>query len=282
MATFGFHLLTERRSYHGIATHYIHSSALPDLETRLAELNFDDQLNLQSRLEIINATIEEFVTGLPYDQPMTLTGPVREAIDECFNARTVEEIISKLETRKNDRHVGDWAAKTLQRLSTRSPTSLKVTLKQMRLGLNWDIAQAFQREYNIASVFMGHHDFTEGVSAKLIKKPAEKPIWSPDTLGGVSETDVDAFFRDPEGEERLQLLNTGNTDKFSTYPHSWIGLPTEAHIREYIYGTEESTRSDVLNHFLQSRQNKLGVKERVEEILQRKTQPATEGGLVWD
>jgi 3-hydroxyisobutyryl-CoA hydrolase len=56
--------------YAGIATHYIHSSSLPDLEARLAELEFKDYDSLKKRYETINSTIEEFCTGLPHDQPI--------------------------------------------------------------------------------------------------------------------------------------------------------------------------------------------------------------------
>lgn len=68
------------QSYAGVATHYIHSSSLPDLEDRLAELVFADGATLESRNEIVNSTIEEFATGVP-DEPFTLSGEIREAID---------------------------------------------------------------------------------------------------------------------------------------------------------------------------------------------------------
>ena len=71
--------------YAGIATHYIHSTSLPSLESRLAELRFPDDQPLESRLEVINGTIEEFATGLPHDQPMHIAGTLRQAIDRCFS-----------------------------------------------------------------------------------------------------------------------------------------------------------------------------------------------------
>jgi 3-hydroxyisobutyryl-CoA hydrolase len=67
--------------YAGIATHYVHSSSLPDLEARLSELVFDDRETLKERCKMVNGTIEEFVTGLPDDEPMELSGETREAID---------------------------------------------------------------------------------------------------------------------------------------------------------------------------------------------------------
>lgn len=66
--------------YAGIATHYIHSSSLPDVEQRLSELTFDDDATNEEKCNIVNSTIEEFVTGLP-DEPIHFAGAVREAID---------------------------------------------------------------------------------------------------------------------------------------------------------------------------------------------------------
>src|SRR2546421_8327682 len=153
-------------SYSGIATHYIHSSSLPDLEARLGELVPKDYETYQEHLQLIDATIEEFVTGLPHDQPILLAGETREAIDRCFSQRSVPEIISALEKENTD-----WATKTIETLRQRSPTAVYVTLRQMMLGREWSIQETFQREYHIAAAFMAHPDFTEGVTAQLIRKP---------------------------------------------------------------------------------------------------------------
>lgn len=71
-----------------------------------------------------------------------------------------------------------------------------------------NIAQTFQNEHNIASKFMEHPDFVEGVSAHLIRKPAQTPEWSKTTFDQVSETELDFSFAD---ELRLQLPMTRHT-----------------------------------------------------------------------
>src|SRR5271156_2722990 len=45
--------------YHGIATHYMHSSTLAELTNRLSEIVFRDPLDYQGRLELINDTLAE-------------------------------------------------------------------------------------------------------------------------------------------------------------------------------------------------------------------------------
>ncbi|KAL9061941.1 MAG: hypothetical protein Q9206_000204, partial [Seirophora lacunosa] len=199
--------------YAGVATHYIDSSVLANLTARLGELVFKDYSDLRSRLLTISRTIEEFNTGLPPSSPPILAGDLRAAIDRCFSPSTVEDIISALERERSSPHASqetkDWAAATLATLAEKSPTSLKVTLRQMRLGATWDTRDAFRREYHLAAKFMAHPDFVAGVSARLLHKPPTRPQWEPSALEAVTAEDVEAFFRIEEGEEGLQLLTQG-------------------------------------------------------------------------
>ncbi|KAI9827796.1 MAG: hypothetical protein M1832_004285 [Thelocarpon impressellum] len=259
--------------YAGIATHYLHSSSLPDLEARLSELTFLDYATLPERCAIINSTIEEYVTGLPHDEPMTLAGGTRQAIDRCFGHSSVDAILSALEAEGTP-----WARKTLQTLHERSPTSVRVTLRQMRLGRQWTIGEAFQREYVLAGKFMAHPDFTEGVSARLIRKPAETPKWQPSSLEGSDDALVEEFFK-VEGAERLSLLKGGPDADYAEYPHaSWLGLPREADVEKVVREGDKS-RGDVVELFAEQRADKQGVREKVEEVLARKTRVDGPGGV---
>ncbi|KAI9837262.1 MAG: hypothetical protein M1819_000336 [Sarea resinae] len=256
--------------YSGVATHYIHSSSLPDLEARLSELVFKDYATLQERNKVIDSTIEEFVTGLPHDEPIHLAGETREAIDRCFKYSTIEEIIAALKKEGTE-----WASKTIETLHQRSPTSVRVALRQMRLGSRWNIAETFQREYHIAAKFMEHPDFVEGVSARLLRKPAETPKWQPASIEESDDSVTEKFFT-VEGDKRLQLLNEGAGTDYAEYPHAWIGLPSEREV-ERVVREGDKTRAQVLQHFLRARNGKTGVREKVEEILQRKTRASGAG-----
>ncbi|KAI9683943.1 MAG: hypothetical protein M1829_004278 [Trizodia sp. TS-e1964] len=268
--------------YAGIATHYIHSASLPDLEARLAELTFKDEADLHQRCKIIDATIEEFVTGLPH-KPMKIAGTVRKDIDSCFSHSTVPKILDALEKLGTP-----WAENVVSILKQRSPTSIAVTLRQMRIGPNWSIAETFQREYLMAGKFMEHPDFVEGVTARLLKKPAEKAIWQPASLeeifteGNESGDQVTAPFFLAEGNERLKLLT--DTD-YQDYPHAWIGLPRESDVERVV--KERSSQASPMNRaeitkiFVERHRGKQGVAEKVLEILQRKTHEA-DGNLVWE
>lgn len=258
--------------YSGIATHYLHSTSLPALESRLAELSFRDQDGLVTRLESISSTIEEYVTGLPHDEPILLAGELRKAIDRCFCHDSVDEIVEALKKEKGNAATGAWAKETLETLQKRSPTAVHVTLRQMRIGRNWNIHETFRREYTIAAKFMKHPDFTEGVTARLIEK--RDPKWQPTTLDDISAQDSDklteGFFLVDEEDKKFQLT----TDKtYAEYKFgSRFGVPTEKDVELQVrLGT--MTRAQILTHFLVARGYKQGVKEVVTEILERKTRP---------
>lgn len=266
--------------YAGIATHYLHSSSLPALESRLAELRFKDADSFDTRLKLIDATIEEFTTGLPHNEPMHIAGALREAIDRCFSPDSVPEIIAALKAETGETQ--EWAQKTLKTLHQRSPTSVYVTLRQMRLGKDWTIKETFLREHQIADKFMRHPDFTEGVSALLIRKPEpgqprEPPKWNPASLEDIKPEDniADPFFV-VEGSEKLKLLST--TD-YSIYPHQRFSLPTETQVAEYI-SREPGSRKAIVRGLVEMRNGKQGIKEVVEEILARKT-VVEDGKAVW-
>jgi 3-hydroxyisobutyryl-CoA hydrolase len=264
--------------YAGVATHYIHSTSLPALERRLAELRFKDYDPLPERLQLIDSTIEEFCTGLPHDEPMLIQGKLRNAIDECFGKKSIPEILAALEevAKGQDAALKKWANNTLETLRQRSPTSVYVTLRQMQLGRNWSISETFQREHQIAGKFMRHPDFTEGVHALLIRKDG-KPEWKPASLNDVKPGDniADPFF-EVEGAERLQLLSKAD---YTDYPHQRFGIPRENEI-ENLVRKGGKTSKEVVDHFVKERKGKQGVKEVVAEVMSRKSK-GQDGKAVW-
>ncbi|KAL5119999.1 3-hydroxyisobutyryl-CoA hydrolase [Pleosporales sp. CAS-2024a] len=252
--------------YHGVATHYVHSSTLAQLEARLAELQFLDYTTLAQRCRIINATIEEYSTGLPADRPR-ISGELRRTIDRVFHVDqpTIGAIMTSLD---QVRHSGSadlrtWATKTMETISTRSPMSVAVTLEQMRVGRQWSIAQTFQREYDMASRFMAHPDFVEGVTARLIERRKERPNWVPSTLDAVTREQVDAFFAPTESGKGLALMSDVD---YSEYPHAWIGLPREEEIVQEAAGKKAD---EVVEILLDKYEGKQGVREKIAEVLDR-------------
>ncbi|KAI1111955.1 enoyl-CoA hydratase/isomerase [Nemania sp. NC0429] len=265
--------------YSGVATHYLHSTSLPNLESRLAELRFNDNDSMLKRLQIIDMTIEEYATGLPSNEPILLGGELRRAIDRCFSKDTVSDVILALKEEQGPTQA--WAEKTLQTLHQRSPTSVYVTLKQMQMGRDWStpISQVFKREHQIAAQFMRHPDFVEGVSARLLsqQRPRPDPKWQPASLEVVNPEDrIEAPFF--QGLPELELL----TDRdYREYPYRSLGVPTEEEVKEIVLEASR-TRREVIEYFVTRKNGKQGISTIVEEILSRKTTVDPSGKALWD
>lgn len=264
--------------YAGIATHYLHSSSLPDLEQRLSELVFPDNESIEYKNAIVNSTIEEFVTGLPPNEPFVLSGSLREAIDRCFSFNTVDDILTALSNETGAHQA--WAQETIKTIKARSPTSVRVALRQLRAGRDWSIAETFQREHLIAARFMQHPDFVEGVTSVLAPKGQLKtPVWSPPTLEETSEALIDEFFIAPEGMEKLQLLKQGAVDYYQ-YPWSF-GLPTEGFLRTVATRGRRMTPREFVDAIVVQFEGKAGVREKVWDVLNRKTIKDENGHVMW-
>ncbi|KAJ3458374.1 hypothetical protein MRS44_012483 [Fusarium solani] len=243
-------------------------------DARLAELRFRDSDDLPARLALINETLEEFCTGLPYDQPMALSGEIRRAIDRCFNKNTISDIIAALESERGATE--EWAQKQIKTLHKRSPTAVHVALRQMRVGGEWDIAETFKKEHQISSKFMQHPDFTEGVTALLIRK--ETPKWSPESLEDIATKDnvTKPFFEfDPKSDIELFTDRT-----YSEYPHQSLGVPTEKEIRKVLSDGSYS-QEELANIIIASRRGRQGISEVVKEIIARKTDVDARGKARW-
>lgn len=191
-------------------------------------------------------------------------------IDGIFASNSPLDILTGLHdliySRDHSQGTKEWAEKTINTIRERSPTSVAVTLRQMREARNWNIAETFQRELDIATHFMHHPDFIEGVTARLINRTKERPNWSPNALEEVTEKQVNAFFQ-PIGEERLSLLDTGRRGTFEEYPHAWLGLPTEKEIVEL--SEEGRSTEEIVRYFIREKDGKVGVREKVEEVMER-------------
>ncbi|MCO6389659.1 enoyl-CoA hydratase/isomerase family protein [Aliihoeflea aestuarii] len=117
----------------------------------------------------------------------TLPG-LAETIERCFAGETVETILAAL-----DADGGEWAAKQAAIIRAKSPTSLKIALRQMREGAKADFEECMKIEFRIVSRVIEGHEFFEGVRAVIIDKD-NAPKWRPATLDAVSDADIDAYF----------------------------------------------------------------------------------------
>lgn len=132
--------------------------------------------------------------------------PYREAIDRCFSAVRVEDIVARLEALEGEHR--DWAQRVAADLKRCSPLSLKITHRHIREAQALDLRQTLQVDYRLAVRILegdgvGGGDFYEGVRAALIDKDGA-PRWAPQRLEDVSEAMLDAYFA-PLGAGELVL-----------------------------------------------------------------------------
>lgn len=114
---------------------------------------------------------------------------VVDQINEHFKYETVEEIIDSL-SKSND----EFAQETKRTLLSKSPVSLKVTLKQQIDYANKSIEQCLAIDTIIANNFMNHDDFYEGIRSVLIDRD-NNPQYTYKTLSDVSSEVVNSFFK---------------------------------------------------------------------------------------
>lgn len=113
----------------------------------------------------------------------------RQAIDRLFAFDTVEAIFEALEADSSD-----WALAQLAILKTKSPQSMKITLRQLRTGaILTTFADNMAMEYRLGGRVVRSHDFQEGVRAVIVDKD-NTPKWSPADLSGVTDDALDALF----------------------------------------------------------------------------------------
>jgi len=182
--------------YCGFATHFVPLELVP----RLVEALF----YMAWRAGAESAQVEEALAAFdsdPGDPPLALR---RAAIDRSFAGDTVEAVLDALLLEASQSGSdGEWAAQTRAGLMTKSPTSVKVTLRQLTLGQGYDIEAALALEYRLTQHFMHGHDFYEGVRAALVDKD-QRPRWDPATLAEVTEAIVDGYFA-PLGNAELRF-----------------------------------------------------------------------------
>src|SRR5207249_10600510 len=147
-------------------------------------------------------SIEHVLAALASDPGPAPIASRQAAIDRCFAGDTVEAVLDAL---AREAAAGgpdaEWAAETYAGLLTKSPTSLKITLRQLIVGRGFGIEDALALEYRLTQHVIAGHDFYEGVRAVLVDKD-QQPRWDPASLSEVDDAMVEAYFA-PLGEAEL-------------------------------------------------------------------------------
>src|SRR5437764_4250907 len=172
--------------YCGFATHFVRRERVPSLIGELGRIGW------QAGAE--QGQVEDLLARFHAEPGTAPIAARRAAIDRCFAGETVEAILAALEQEAAAGGPdGDWAAEIRAALLTKSPTSLKITLRQLIVGADYDIEGALVLEYRLTQHVMAGHDFYEGVRAVVVDKD-QKPGWRPATLAEVTDPMIDGYF----------------------------------------------------------------------------------------
>jgi enoyl-CoA hydratase len=155
----------------GIATHFVPSENLAQLEAVLA-----------------NETADSALARFHVDPGPPDLSALASAIERCFAPATIEGILAAL-----DADASAWAAKLASRMRKMSPLSLKVSLRQLDLGETLSIEDGLRMEFRLVQRCMAGDDFFEGIRALLIDKD-HAPKWNPATLDAATDAMVQRYF----------------------------------------------------------------------------------------
>ena len=160
----------------GLANYCISRNNFNSLEKRLINIK-----NIRSIHKIIDEYSE--------NTNSIIFPSLNKNINSIFKYNTVERIISLLES-SND----IWAQEALNAINKSSPTSLKISLKQLRLAKYKSFKDNLIMDYRLSQSCMAGVDFYEGVRSVLVDKDF-KPIWNPAKVENVSSKLVNSHFK---------------------------------------------------------------------------------------
>jgi len=171
----------------GIATHAVTDNDLDSIQTELIKLtSTKDKVCTKDVKNILDKANDEEAVNQKFS-----LGQHMNDINRIFGQDSVENIIESLQ--KEDTTL---FTKSLKSIQAASPTSLKVTFRQIREGGKLEsLGDVLKMEQRLVLRCCEDKDFYEGVRATLIDRD-NKPQWSPPTLEQVTEDKLNHYFSD--------------------------------------------------------------------------------------
>ncbi|KAG1367951.1 3-hydroxyisobutyryl-CoA hydrolase-like protein 5 [Cocos nucifera] len=167
----------------GLATHFVPSEKLQELEKRLLSLDSGDE-------DKVRLVIEEFSAAVQPDEESVLNK--LSTINKCFCGDSVEEIIKSFESEASIEG-NEWIAAVLKGLKRSSPTGLTITLRSIREGRKQTLAECLKKEF--------------GLTMNLLRSAISGDVyeWNPSTLEEVTNENVDLVFQPFSAELALKI-----------------------------------------------------------------------------
>ncbi|WP_155591200.1 enoyl-CoA hydratase/isomerase family protein [Lysinibacillus cavernae] len=168
------------------ADYYMTSDHLHTFLTRIEQTDW----HTMETNKALNQLIEDYSS-----KPLTNSklASLLNEIDQHFSKHSVEEIVESL-----DHDPSEFAQETKELLLSKSPSSLKITLKQLIDARNKTLEECFSTDLILAKNFLKHEDFFEGVRSVVIDKD-RNPQYFYKTLAEFTDADMEKFFQDNSG-----------------------------------------------------------------------------------
>ncbi|MCR5875776.1 enoyl-CoA hydratase/isomerase family protein [Phenylobacterium sp. J426] len=158
----------------GIATDYVQSAKVAALKAAIVA---DPK------------KVETLLTEFEDDAGRPPLAQHQDEIAKVFGGDNVEAILAALKASNSD-----WAADQLRVMASKSPQTMKVAFRQLKLGaLAETFAENMAMEYRIGARVVQKHDFIEGVRAVIVDKD-NTPRWKPASVEEVTSAALDEIF----------------------------------------------------------------------------------------
>lgn len=172
----------------GIATHYVATDRVDALRAFIAAGIEQGRDTTEAIGEMLGERHED------PGAPVQLDEETLENINRCFTFDSAEEIVAALEEDKNKNGGDSWAAKQLATIAAKSPQTVKIALRQIRLGAQMkDFADNMAMEFDAVCRVVLNKEFQEGVRAVIIDKD-NAPQWRYASIAEVPDAEIEAVF----------------------------------------------------------------------------------------
>lgn len=184
----------------GLATHFVHSEKLQELEECLVNMN-------PVHDAAISAVIGKFASPVKLGEQSVLNS--LDILNNIFSLESVEEILEAL-IKESLCNTSEWIKESIKVLKRSSPTGVKMTFRSVREGRDQTFAECMGREFRLTMNTLSSlisNDLYEGIRAIVIEKD-NAPKWDPTNFVDVTRERLDLLFQGFEdADQELQLPN---------------------------------------------------------------------------
>jgi enoyl-CoA hydratase len=166
----------------GLTDIIIPSVRLPKAIEAIEDINLDMARGYDDILEAVRETIAPFAVTPPGKE---------EAMDEWvrLNFHGKEDVTKLLHDLSQCAGEAALCGSVFDRISERSPTALALTLALIHVNRGRPLKEVFAAELAAAAFIIRHHDYYEGIRARLIDRD-NAPRWDP---GRVEDVDLSSL-----------------------------------------------------------------------------------------